>query len=282
MPTTSPLTCFSLPSQSSSSSELPTPVKNYQRGGQGCGYVPAALLRSCSQVYEEARMLSWEVNEYVFINWFASGVYASRAFLRALKPWQRKAMRYARVEVLGRDLKDSWVANMVGGRAGGGEWIDLCSLWSGGEFGDGLRGLRLGIKGHVGHSMPGTQPIQDGPATVGDIIVTHGQNDANTITGQSSKTCITPKDRNILDIEAEWVTSGIKQMKNLRWLELEIEDDGITRDIKVQFCLDLGAALSSVGRKVDVTYVEKITIENKVEEPERVDRDYMNFLWGEQ
>jgi hypothetical protein len=41
-----------------------------------------------------------------------------------------------------------WVAAIVGGSPGTGEWKDLCGLWSGNvETGEG--GLRLGIKGRV-------------------------------------------------------------------------------------------------------------------------------------
>lgn len=58
-------------------------------------------------------------------------------------------MRWARVEVLRRDLEDTWVATVAGGRPGTGEWRDLCGLWSG-EGEGGLWGLRLGIKGRVG------------------------------------------------------------------------------------------------------------------------------------
>jgi hypothetical protein len=80
-----------------------------------------------------------------------SVLYSARSFMRAFKPWQSESMRWVRVEVLRRDLEDTWVATMVGGRPGTGEWKDLCGSWSGDvETGEGgLWGMRLGIKGRV-------------------------------------------------------------------------------------------------------------------------------------
>lgn len=212
--------------------------------GQGCGFIPSALQSTCKQVYEETRTIPWQQNEYVFINWFCSGVYAARAFLRGLKPWQRSSMRWARVEVLGRDLKDSWVATMVGGRAGGGEWKDLCGLWAGdvpGSAQDGLWGLRLGIKGRVGTA--GLKTEVDSSETVCDSTQ--------------------PVNRGVMDVDAEWVTAGLGQMRALRWLELDIEDNEIERKDKAEFCLALGKKLSSQGRKVDVLFVEKVAEETQ-------------------
>jgi hypothetical protein len=218
----------------------PHPFPSATPEPRGCGYIPAALLATCRQVYEEARPIPWQENEYVFINWFCSGVYAARAFLRALKPWQRTTMRWARVEVLGRDLKDSWVATMVGGRAGGGEWKDLCSLWAGeeGAAAGGLRGLRLGIKGRIGDNVTG-------------ISVDGSGGDCDPLS---------PRERGILDVDAEWVVSGLCNMKDLRWVELDIEDELIERDEKVRFCIELGEKLTRVGNgwKVDVLFVEKV------------------------
>lgn len=257
---------------------------SYNRRGQGCGHVPSALMRSCRQIYEESRMLSWEVNEFVFVNWFASGVYAARAFLRGIKPWQREAMRFARVEVLQRDLEDSWVTVMTGGSAGGGEWVDLCALWSGGEFGDGLRGLRLGIKGRIAHTITNSRAIDGEHGLPAGGVAPHGEFDNRSSIEQVTKKIVAPKHHNLLDAESEWVNSGLKRMKNLRWLELEIEDDRISRDVKVQFCLELGASLSSAaGRKVDVVYVEKVIEEKeeKVEEEEDRSDYHSNYVWGE-
>lgn len=92
--------------------------------------LPTSLLRANSQIYHEARLIPFSQNEFVFVNWFASGLWAARAFTRALAPWQRGALRYVRLEVLARDV-------VVGG-AGREEWRALCGEWA-----SGVRGLRM-------------------------------------------------------------------------------------------------------------------------------------------
>ncbi|KAF4440820.1 hypothetical protein F53441_12184 [Fusarium austroafricanum] len=92
--------------------------------------LPTSLLRANRQIYREARLIPFTQNEFVFVNWFASGLWAARAFTRALAPWQRASLRYVRLEVLARDV-------VVGG-AGREEWRGLCSEWA-----SGVRGLRM-------------------------------------------------------------------------------------------------------------------------------------------
>ncbi|CAG7558503.1 unnamed protein product [Fusarium equiseti] len=92
--------------------------------------LPTYLLQTCHQIYREARLVPFEQNEFVFVNWFASGLWAARAFTRSLTQWQRAALRYVRLEVLARDV-------VVGG-AGREEWRTLCREWS-----PGVRGLRM-------------------------------------------------------------------------------------------------------------------------------------------
>ncbi|KAF4953844.1 hypothetical protein FGADI_5636 [Fusarium gaditjirri] len=92
--------------------------------------LPTSLLRTNRQIYSEARLLPFTQNEFVFVNWFASGLWAARAFTRALAPWQRSSLRYVRLEVLARDV-------VVGG-AGREEWRALCTEWA-----SGVRGLRM-------------------------------------------------------------------------------------------------------------------------------------------
>jgi hypothetical protein len=92
--------------------------------------LPTSLLRTNRQIYREARLVPFEQNEFVFVNWFASGLWAARAFTRALAPWQRATLRYVRLEVLARDV-------VVGG-AGREEWRALCREWA-----PGVRGLRM-------------------------------------------------------------------------------------------------------------------------------------------
>jgi len=237
--------------------------------GTGCGCIPTALLRTCKQAYEEARILPWEKNEYVFVNWFCSGAYAARSFMRALKPWQRGSMRWARLEVLRRDLEDTWVATMVGGRPGTGEWKDLCRLWSGEvETGDvGLLGLRLGIKGRVGAYVVGE--AIDGSGGVSVAFVESATRGDNIDEYQN-------RQKGLLDVNAQWITQGLAQMRALRWLEIEIEDDDISRDAKVDFCMNLGQKLSEIsGRRIEVLFAEKLG----EEENDKARRDDMGSAW---
>lgn len=230
--------------------------------GTGCGCIPTALLRTCKQVYEEARMLPWEQNEYVFINWFRSGIYAARSFMRALKPWQRENMRWARLEVLRRDLEDPWVATMVGGRPGIGEWKDLCGLWSGEmETGNGgLWGLRLGIKGRVSAHVMGE--AVDGSGGVSVAFTEAATEEDNTYKFQN-------RQKGVLNVDAQWIIQGLTQITALRWLEIEIEDDDISPDIKVDFCVNLGLKLSNIfGRRIEVLLVEKLAEEEITEQDE--------------
>ncbi|KAH7321370.1 hypothetical protein B0I35DRAFT_429198 [Stachybotrys elegans] len=87
--------------------------------------LPSALLCSCSQVYCEARTIPFTENEFVFVPWFSSGLMAAKATLQGMRPWQRQAMRYVRLDLHG------------GGEEG--TWRALCEAWTG------LRGLRLWV-----------------------------------------------------------------------------------------------------------------------------------------
>lgn len=243
--------------------------------GSGCGRIPSSLLRTCKQIYEEARLLPFEQNAFVFINWFSSGVYAARGFMRGLREWQRHALRYARIEVLRRDLENSWVPSMAGGRLGSGEWNDLCGLWSGDrETGEGgLWGLRLGIKGRIGGSAEGI--AIDG--TDGNVQV------MEMGTGGDYVAISKLYDTGLLNVDAEWVADGLCHMKALRWLEIEIEDEDIPKEKKVEFCVELGKNLTEKqDRKVEVLFVEQLPEKPKQEEvvPEPATSRVRMFIAG--
>ncbi|KAL4727355.1 hypothetical protein ACLX1H_006265 [Fusarium chlamydosporum] len=112
--------------------------------------LPTDLLRTNRQIYSEARLVPFEQNEFVFVNWFASGLWAARAFTRSLAPWQRAALRYVRLEVLARDV-------VVGG-AGREEWRALCSEWA-----SGVRGLRMKMV------LGASTSVVTGPPSVGEV-----------------------------------------------------------------------------------------------------------------
>ncbi|GKT91935.1 hypothetical protein Ct61P_09785 [Colletotrichum tofieldiae] len=92
--------------------------------------IPTALMCANKQIYNECRTLPLHANEFVFVNWFSSGLWAARAFTRGLEPWQRNEMRFARLEMLGRDFTGPALK----------EWVELCGHWA-----LGLRGLRLKV-----------------------------------------------------------------------------------------------------------------------------------------
>ncbi len=53
-------------------------------------------------------------------------------------------------------------------------------------------------------------------------------------------------------------------MTGLRWIEIEIEDQDVSRESKVRFCADLGGFFGEQGRDVQVFFVEKIKISQDV------------------
>lgn len=206
-------------------------------------------------------MVPWEQNTFTFINWFWSGVYASRQFTRSLRPWQSDAMRYVGVEVVGRDLRVDGMAKLGGGIGvtdkERGEWWELCGLWKG------VWGLRLGVKGAVG----GEKKEVDEPGGWNGEL---GQVEE---VGNEER-----KERGILDVNAEWVQHGLLLMKELRWVEIEIDDEDAEREEKIRFCGELEGAfntqphLSSMQEgeqgpekgKVKVIFIERLKV---AEEP---------------
>lgn len=199
------------------------------------GKIPTALLLSCRQIFAETHHLPWQTNTFTFINWFWSGVYAARQFTRNLPSWQSSEMRHVSIEVLGRDL---WVGGLerctspksstggVGGREGKGvgEWRDLCGFWSG------AWSLKLVVKGNLFVDRP---TPRDFSAVTGAAI------DPDLV---GSKACI-------LNKECEWVAHGLLALNSLRYLELEIEDGDVNREVKLTFCAELEGALNTEERK---------------------------------
>jgi len=94
----------------------------------GVGFIPSALLCSCKQIYTKARSLPFKVADLTFANWFGSEIYAAKAFVQALSPWQRDAVRSTSLNVsesdlgYGTGLMDSSNQN---GRRGSADWREL-------------------------------------------------------------------------------------------------------------------------------------------------------------
>lgn len=92
--------------------------------------LPSSLLRVNSKIYFEARDMPFEHNEFVFVNWFASGLWAAKAFTDKLSAWQRERMRHVRLEMIYRDFT----------KKGYEAWVSLCDAWA-----PSVRGMRLKI-----------------------------------------------------------------------------------------------------------------------------------------
>ncbi|KAI2604474.1 uncharacterized protein GGS25DRAFT_534878 [Hypoxylon fragiforme] len=185
--------------------------------------LPTALLTTSKQIYLESRHLPFLANEFVFVNWFASGLWAARCFLRGLCAWQMQAMRYARLELLSRDLC---------GRYAEEEWRGLCEGWAGG-----LRGLRLKVlcsgsgSGGGGGGGRGGSPVL-------------GQGVSWVVAGSPQRGAPTVQIRDERGRAEEWVENGLKKLRRLRWLEVELAvadwDDGM----KVDWCRSLEEAVN--------------------------------------
>lgn len=174
-------------------------------------FLPAALLRTCRQVYAEARTVPFHQNEFVFPAFFSSGMTAAHAFLARLAPWQRAAMRFVRLEVRVRDLCDPTAVH---------RWEEVLRGDSGGVFGavSGLQGLRLtvsvedywGAEGPPGREVWGS-PRMDGAASW------------------------------------RWVDSGLALLGGLRALEVELAGEmmgSLGDEGKIKWCEELSERLN--------------------------------------
>ncbi|OTA86675.1 hypothetical protein M434DRAFT_15770 [Hypoxylon sp. CO27-5] len=189
--------------------------------------MPSAVLQASKQIYYESRLLPFRENEFVFVNWFASGLWAARSFIRGLRAWQTQSMRYARLELLSRDLSGRHVD----------EWRELCGAWAGG-----LRGLRLKILSGGGSGT--------GAAGVSWVVAGSPQRGAPTVNVRDS------------DGRAElWIENGLKQLKRLRCLEVELSVADWDATAKLDWCRSLEEVLNEskadTEQRVRVRCVER-------------------------
>ncbi|KAI1105582.1 hypothetical protein F4804DRAFT_331167 [Jackrogersella minutella] len=193
--------------------------------------MPTAMLTASRQIYYEIRELPFRVNEFVFVNWFASGLWAARSFIRGLRAWQLQTMRYARLELLSRDLSGRYVD----------EWRELCGTWSGG-----LRGLRLKILSACGGGG-------GGGATGGGV--------SWVVAGSPQRGAPTVGVRNKEGRAEEWIENGLKQLKRLRCLEVELSVADWDDKKKLDWCKSLEEVLNEskneTERRVRVCCVER-------------------------
>lgn len=185
--------------------------------------VPAAFMSANKQIYSECREIPLVENEFIFVNWFASGLWAARSFVKSLQPWQQNKMRYVRLEVLSKDLTGGYEA----------EWQELCGLWS-----KGLRGMRLKILG--------------GGGTFGDWA-------ADGLPQKGAPVVEVNDSRGKLQ---HWVEHGLKSLKELRNLEVELVVADWSDGRKLEWCKILEEALSDMGAKT--RQVKVICVERRV------------------
>ncbi|KAI1487364.1 hypothetical protein F5X96DRAFT_672745 [Biscogniauxia mediterranea] len=180
--------------------------------------LPTALLQTSRQVYDECRGLPFEANEFVFANWFASGLWAARAAVvlldGGLAPWQARRMRWVRLELRARDV-------VAGAHAA--EWAELCGVWA-----DGLQGLRLKIVGSKKEAPGPWSLLGPGPAQVGIAEV-----------------------RDEKGRPQGWIADGLARMRALRCLEVELEVAEWDNRKKVEWCRDLEEVLGESRTGVD-------------------------------
>ncbi|KAI0880056.1 uncharacterized protein GGS22DRAFT_100501 [Annulohypoxylon maeteangense] len=188
--------------------------------------MPSSMLRVSKQIYYESRELPFRNNEFVFVNWFASGLWAARSFVKGLQSWQMQTMHYARLELLSRDLAGRHVD----------EWKELCGAWS-----KGLRGLRLKILSSGGGGVAG--------GGVSWVVAGSPQRGAPTAGVRDEEGKI-----------EEWVENGLKQLKKLRCLEVELSAADWDENIKLEWCRSLEEALNESKTETE-QYVRVCSVE---------------------
>jgi hypothetical protein len=124
-------------------------------------YVPSNLLSVSRQVYMEAREIPFHGNEFVFENWFSSGlVTASTMLTDVFEPWQTRAMRFARIEMRETDWRNHGGLDL---------WAKLSTAWSGG-----LHGLRVLIQMPSDSNASGDEGIAESLDRLSENWVANG------------------------------------------------------------------------------------------------------------
>ncbi|PTB55436.1 hypothetical protein M431DRAFT_83899 [Trichoderma harzianum CBS 226.95] len=183
--------------------------------------MPASLLCTCRQVYFEAREIPFANNEFVFLNWFSSGLNAAAAVTKSQRPWQRLAMRYARLELMAEDLAR---------KAALSKWAELCGPGPSASWTRGLRGLRLKIVGQVGRR---SEEAKDDDEFVDGLEEVGGAK--------------------------RWVEEGrLAEMENLERLEIEIIKNSWGTMEKMAWCAAVEEALREKGSKAMVVSMGRI------------------------
>ncbi|UKZ49366.1 hypothetical protein TrVGV298_003613 [Trichoderma virens] len=183
--------------------------------------VPTSLLCTCRQIYFEAREVPFANNEFVFLNWFSSGLNAAAAVTKSQRPWQRLAMRYARLEMMAEDLARTVALK---------KWAELCGPGRSASWTRGLRGLRLKIVGQVGRR---SEDSKDDDEFVDGLEEAGGAK--------------------------RWVEEGrLAEMENLERLEIEIIKNSWGTTEKMAWCAAVEEALREKGSRAVVVSMGRI------------------------
>ncbi|KAK1597439.1 uncharacterized protein LY79DRAFT_507951 [Colletotrichum navitas] len=185
------------------------------------------------QVYNECRTLPLHANEFVFFNWFSSGMWAARSFTRGLRPWQRDEMRFVRLEMLGRDFTGPTLK----------EWVELCGHWA-----PGVQGLRLKILIGGGLFEP-----------TATFAALNGNAEARAL-GLAAGTA--PHSEPV----PEWIEEGLKRMRALTRLEVELTVLDWGNDEKIAWCAELERVLNDKRREAGQENVTVRCVERFMEE----------------
>jgi len=196
--------------------------------------MPTALLRTCRQVYAEARAVPFHENEFVFAGLFSSGAATARAFTRALCPWQRAAMRFVRLELAA-------AADFCGDGGGAPRWADLCGMWA-----EGLRGLRIRVAA-TGVPVGAAVEEEDGGGGVG-------------VVGPSQQEVQEP---------ARWIDWGLLRLRALAQLEVELTDARYGEREALAWCAGLERRLNEGRGETGAAPVRVICVQKTCAPPPR-------------
>jgi hypothetical protein len=204
--------------------------------------LPTALLRSNRQIYHEARSIPFHNNEFVFANWFSSGLWAARAFTRNRAAWQQVELRYARLEMQVADFQG------VGLR----EWEALCGHWS-----RGLWGLRLKVACSRGRGQR-REALLKAAAMAGLTMGLDGNLGAKGEVEEDGEAVADEEAARLLGL---LLCGGLAKFEALKRLELELDWDEWEDGLKVWMAKEMEGCLAKdgvLGGSVRVMSVKRI------------------------
>ncbi|KXJ86242.1 hypothetical protein Micbo1qcDRAFT_236972 [Microdochium bolleyi] len=209
--------------------------------------LPTALLLTSRAVYAECRTLPFEENEFACLTWFSSGLLSATMLAGRLDSWQNTAVRWARVELLSKELEAVYLSpgqrhqQRPSSSAAFGptshayvtDWSRLCVCWA-----DGLRGLRLKVMAAQRVWFGAAWDTATGFGDAGETWHPQQQQPSTLLHGTSSSSghdgghideaCKLTTPHGIIGVldkhgnPTPWITQGLALLKGLRQLEVEL------------------------------------------------------------